>query len=107
MPDGSKFSRLPDPAAAAVTFSFEGEAVTARAGDTVAAALLAAGFAATRATPVSAAPRGPFCMMGLCFDCLVEIDGEPNRQSCQVAVRDGMAVRPMRGARGTDPAAVP
>ena len=101
VPDGSKFSRLPDPAAGSVTFTFEGEAVTARAGDAVAAALLAAGFQATRETPVSGTARGAFCMMGVCFDCLVEIDGEPNRQGCQVLVRDGMTVRRMKGARQT------
>jgi len=82
-----------------VTLSFEGQAVAARAGDTVAAALLAAGHFAVRATPVSGAPRGPFCMMGACFECLVEIDGEANRQACMAEVAEGMTVRAMRGAR--------
>ncbi len=99
MPSASKFDRLPDAAARTVTITFEGTAVAAREGDSVAAALLAEGIAATRSTPVSGAPRGPFCMMGVCFECLVEIDGEPNRQACMVEVREGMAVRPMRGAR--------
>ncbi len=99
MASGFRFSRLPDPDARPVAITFEGEAVSAREGDTVAAALLAAGLAATRTTPVSGAPRGAFCLMGVCFDCLVEIGGEPNRQGCMVEVRDGMAVRRMRGAR--------
>ncbi len=103
MPSGFKFNRLPDPAAGPVAITFEGEAVAAREGDTVAAALLAAGLAATRATPVSGAPRGAFCLMGACFECLVEIDGEPNRQGCMVEVRDGMAVRRMQGARSVGP----
>jgi len=99
VPSASKFSRLPDAAARPVTITFEGAEVAAREGDSVAAALLAQGITTTRATPVSGAPRGPFCMMGVCFECLVEIDGEANRQACMVAVREGMAVRPMHGAR--------
>lgn len=63
----------------------------------VAAALLAAGTLACRASAVSGAPRGPFCMMGVCFDCLVEIDGVPNVQGCMTPVRDGMQVRAMHG----------
>ena len=68
-----------------------GKRVTARAGDTVAAALLAAGFDHCRTTPISGAPRAPYCMMGVCFDCLVTIDGIGNRQGCLVQVREGMA----------------
>jgi len=79
--------------------SFEGRAIEAVPGDTVAAALLVAGVGVTRETPVSGAPRAPFCMMGACFECLVEIDGEENVQACMTPVRDGMAVRRQRGAR--------
>ena len=43
--------------------------------------------------------RAPYCMMGVCFDCLAEIDGIPNRQSCMVAARPGMHIRRQRGAR--------
>ncbi|MFU1477288.1 (2Fe-2S)-binding protein [Roseovarius sp. C7] len=46
-----------------------------------------------RRTPVSGAPRGPFCMMGACFDCLVEIDGVA-RQACMVEVCAGLDIRP-------------
>jgi len=42
--------------------------------------------------------RGPFCLMGSCFDCLVEIDGIPNRQACMVEVTEGMTVRRQAGA---------
>ncbi len=93
------FQRLPDLGGATVAITIDGKAFRARAGDTVAAALLAAGLAQCRTTPVSGAPRGPFCMMGVCFDCLVEIDGQGNRQGCQVRVRDGMAIRTQRGGR--------
>ena len=96
------FRRLPGDDGERVTIEFEGVALSARAGDSVASALLACGYRSTRNTPVSGAPRGPFCMMGSCFECLVEIDGQPNCQGCMVAVRDGMTVRRMRGVAGVD-----
>ncbi len=79
--------------------TFEGRAITARAGDSLAAALLAAGETALRETPVSGTPRGPWCLMGVCFDCLVEVDGIPNRQACMIEAAEGMAVRRQHGAR--------
>jgi D-hydroxyproline dehydrogenase subunit gamma len=93
------FRRLPDDPRAAVTIELDGEPLTARAGDTVAAAMLTAGVGHTRTTPVGGKPRLPYCMMGVCFDCLMEIDGMPNRQACLVRVRDGMKVRRQLGAR--------
>ena len=93
------FRRLPDPAAAPVTVTIDGRAVAARAGDTVAAALLAAGVVACRTTPVGAAPRAPYCLMGVCFDCLVTIDGVGSRQACLVPVRAGMSVETQQGKR--------
>jgi len=92
------FSRRED-GRAAVRLQFEGRAIEAREGDSVAAALLAAGVGAFRESPVSGAARGPWCLMGVCFDCLVEIDGVGSRQACLVEVRAGMDVRRMRGAR--------
>jgi D-hydroxyproline dehydrogenase subunit gamma len=77
----------------------DGRAVTARAGDTVAAALLAHGIDHCRTTPVTGAPRAPYCLMGVCFDCLVTIDGVGSRQACLVPVRDGMTVETQRGKR--------
>lgn len=76
-----------------VIFTFEGQPVTARAGDSVAAALTAVGISDLRDSVVSGAARGVYCMMGACFDCLVEIDGVPNRQACMIEVRDGLNVR--------------
>ncbi len=93
------FRRLPDDPRAAVTIELDGEPLTAQAGDTVAAAMLTAGVGHTRTTPVGGKPRLPYCMMGVCFDCLMEIDGMPNRQACLVRVRDGMKVRRQLGAR--------
>jgi D-hydroxyproline dehydrogenase subunit gamma len=63
----------------------------------VAAALLESSAAACRTSAVSGEARGPFCMMDVCFDCLVEIDGAPNVQACMTRVRDGMRVRSMTG----------
>ena len=92
-----------DPGAPTVTIVFEGREIATRAGATVAAALLAAGELHFRDPPVGAERRGPYCLMGVCFDCLVEIDGEPNRQACMATVRDGMRVERQRGAAGIGP----
>lgn len=86
-----------------VRFSFEGKPLEARAGDSLAAALLASGVDRVRSTLKSGSPRLPYCLMGVCFDCLVEIDGEANRQACMVEVRDGMQVRRQEFARETTP----
>ncbi|GGH20888.1 hypothetical protein GCM10007036_24760 [Alsobacter metallidurans] len=87
------------PAGAPLRFTFDGVVMTARAGDTVAAALLANGVAVNRETPVSGAPRGAYCMMGVCFECLVVIDGVGNRQGCLVPLEDGMRIETQHGAR--------
>lgn len=77
----------------------DGIAIAAREGDTVSAALLASGRDMRRATAVSGAARLPYCMMGVCFDCLVTIDGVGNRQGCLVPVADGMRVEIQKGRR--------
>lgn len=82
-----------------VTLQVEGLPVQAQAGDTVALAMLQAGVAVFRDTPVSGAPRAPLCLMGVCFECLVEVDGRPNVQACMTPVADGMQVRLQHGAR--------
>jgi predicted molibdopterin-dependent oxidoreductase YjgC len=65
--------------------------VTAYEGETVAAMLLAEGHLATRTTR-GGSPRGVYCGMGVCFDCLVVVDGVPNTRACVTWVRDGMVV---------------
>lgn len=70
----------------------DGASVVAAADDSVAAAVLAAGVTSTRRAPVSGAARAPYCMMGVCFECLMTIDGQPNRQACMVRVKNGMTV---------------
>lgn len=81
-----------------VSLTFEGAALIVPAGVSVAAALLAAGVQDFRSSVVGQVPRAPYCMMGICFECLVEIDGVPARQSCLVVVADGMEVRRQVGA---------
>lgn len=89
----------------AVTMNVEGRAIAAREGDTLAIALLNAGVTPFRQTPVSGSPRAPLCLMGVCFDCLVEVDGQQNVQSCMVEVKNGMRVRLQNGPRRVeDPA---
>ncbi|WP_064709686.1 (2Fe-2S)-binding protein [Rhizobium bangladeshense] len=92
------FRRLSDRKERSVSFAFNGVPTTAREGDSVAAALLAAGHCITRRTPVSGAARGPYCMMGVCFECLVKIDGRPNRQACMVTVAEDMRIEIQDGA---------
>ncbi|MCA1777425.1 MAG: (2Fe-2S)-binding protein [Loktanella sp.] len=89
MKPASPFLELED--ASRVVVTFDGVALDLPEGANLAAALLAAGVDHFRRTPVSGAPRGPFCMMGACFDCLVEIDGVV-RQACMIEVAEGMRV---------------
>jgi predicted molibdopterin-dependent oxidoreductase YjgC len=93
------FRRLPDAAGDSVAFTIDGRGAQAFAGDSVAAALLLAGMNHCRTTPVSGAKRAPYCMMGVCFECLVSIDGVGSRQACMIAVREGMRVETQQGAR--------
>jgi predicted molibdopterin-dependent oxidoreductase YjgC len=80
-----------------VRFEFEGESIEAAEGETIAVALIAAGKSVLRSTPRLAEPRGLFCNMGVCFECLVEVDGHANLRACQTVVRAGMQVRSQRG----------
>jgi predicted molibdopterin-dependent oxidoreductase YjgC len=93
------FQRLTRERELSLTIFIDGSATPARHGDTVAAAMLGSGYVACRTTAVSGAPRGPYCLMGICFDCLVTIDGSANRQSCMTSVRDGMRIQTQRGQR--------
>ena len=95
------FRRLHNVEGKPVTFTVDGRSATARAGDTVSAALLANGVEVCRTTPVSGAPRAPYCMMGACFECLAEIDGAPNQQACLVPVAEGMRINRQSGSVAT------
>ena len=93
------FKRLDQINEPTVTISIEDRQIKVPASDSVAAAMLAAKIVTARTTPIGGAPRGPYCMMGTCFECLVEIDGVPNQQACQTQVREGMNVAIQRGLR--------
>ena len=87
------FASLPDAAGSQVSITVDGKLIAVPAGTSVAAALLLAGAVPSRPNPVSGAPRAPYCMMGVCFECLVEIDGIAERQACMIAAAEGMRVR--------------
>ena len=97
------FKRLNDGSNDFVTIFIEDRPVRVPANDTVAAALLTEGVAYFRTTPTDNSRRAPFCMMGTCFECLVEIDGVSNQQACQMRVRQGMTVKLQKGARRIEP----
>ncbi len=92
------FRRLDGAAPARVAIELDGERVEVPADISVAAALLWLGVEPYRASALGGAPRAPYCMMGVCFDCLAEIDGRPNQRACQVTVAPGMRVRRQLGA---------
>ena len=76
-----------------VAFELDGESIAGIAGDSVASALLGAGRRVFRTMPKSGEPRGGFCMVGRCVDCMMIIDGVPSVRACQTPVRAGMSVR--------------
>lgn len=75
-----------------VSITVDGVPLSVPVGFTVAAALLASGRKVNRSSPVSGQQRGPYCMMGVCYECLVEVDGIPNRQGCMTEVYEGMEI---------------
>lgn len=75
----------------------DGQPVRAFEGETVAAALLAAGRRALRITARLGKPRGLYCGIGVCFECVMTIDGRPNVRTCQTAVRAGMRIESQQG----------
>lgn len=85
------------PPAPAFTITFDGRRLAAAPGQTVAAVVWAAGIRSWRTARDSGAPRGLFCGVGACFDCLLTIDGEPNQRACQVPARPGMVVATQLG----------
>ena len=93
------FALLPDTPQAHLAVYVNGKPVAVPAGFTAAAALLLHTEGATRTTPVSGEGRAPYCMMGVCFECLMEINGEPNQQGCLVTVSEGMRINRQLGKR--------
>lgn len=85
------FRRITESPAPAVSLIVDGTDIQSRSGESVAAALLAAGRAVFRRSAISGAPRGPWCLMGACFECVVIIDGVRQR-ACMVRAREGMVI---------------
>lgn len=82
-----------------VNITFEGEPLEVPATETVIAAVMAAGAGYNRISPISGAHRAPYCHMGVCHECLMEIDGIPNQQACKIQVREGMVVNRQYGTK--------
>ncbi|MDR2671190.1 MAG: (2Fe-2S)-binding protein [Oscillospiraceae bacterium] len=81
-----------------VTFTFDGRAMTGFEGEPVAAALKAAGVVVHRYTKKNRSPRGVFCAIGRCTDCVMTVNGRPNVRTCVTPLEDGMAVATQYGA---------
>ena len=80
-----------------VTIIIEGKEVSVPRNISVAAAVMVAGIGHTRTTPISDSPRAPLCLMGVCYECLMVIDGHANRRACQLTVREGMHIERQLG----------
>ncbi len=79
------------PAGQPISFQFDGRPIEALEGETIAAALAAAGIATLRHT-ASGAPRGVFCGMGACWDCVVTVNGRIGQRACKTLAADGLSV---------------
>lgn len=100
------FKVIDSPIRKEVEIVFDERPFTVPAGISVAAALLLIGAEYTRQSPVTNAKRAPYCMMGVCFECLVEIDGQSSQQGCLVEVRAGMRISRQSGAAAIGPDAL-
>ena len=93
------FRKLHDTPSASLTVYIDGVPVSAEAGETVAAVLFRQEIVWSRLTPVKESRRAPYCMMGVCFDCLAEVDGVASVQTCLTTVRNEMRIERQRGKR--------
>ena len=82
-----------------ITIEVAGERIGAVEGQTIAGALLASGRSAWRSTSRNGRPRGVFCGIGVCFDCLVEVNGLRDVRACQRRAEDGDIVRHQNDSR--------
>lgn len=79
-----------------VSIKLNGNLKVAYLGESVATVLLAEGITAMRTT-IQGQARGVFCGMGVCFDCLVVVNGLPNTRACMTWVKEGMDIRTQDG----------
>jgi predicted molibdopterin-dependent oxidoreductase YjgC len=80
-----------------VTIFIDGKGIAAFEGESIAAAMYAAGMRVHRTTPKNGEPRGVFCNIGRCTDCIMKVDGQPNVRTCVTGVKDGMVVESLKG----------
>jgi 2Fe-2S iron-sulfur cluster binding domain len=83
-------------------FTFDGHPVGALPGQSLGAALLAAGYRSWRTTRVAGRPRGLFCGIGVCFDCLISVNGRPNERACMRPAEAGDVVTTQEGTGSHD-----
>lgn len=93
---------MTDPAVTAITrerftIELDGQPVEAEAGQTIAATLIASGHRSWRTTRGAGEPRGVFCGIGICFDCLATVNGRPNVRACLAEARPGDVVTTQDG----------
>ena len=88
---------LPDVDRPDVTITVDGREIPAKSGEPIAAALLASGVRVFRKTAKKGYPRGVFCGIGRCTDCVMTVDGKPNVRTCVTPVRAGMKVETQNG----------
>lgn len=79
-------------------FTFDGEKVNAITGQSIGAALLADNQRTLRKTRFNQSERGVFCGIGICFDCLVVVDGITNQRACLIEVKAGMNIQTQQGS---------
>lgn len=91
------FRKLHNSEAGRLTIKIDGVATDAESGETVAAVLLRQQEGWCRLSPVSGSRRAPYCMMGVCFECLAVVNGSPSVQTCLRTVEEGMQVERQRG----------
>jgi len=85
-----------------VEITVDGRKIRAREGESIAAAMLAANIRIARYTSVRSEPRGLFCGIGQCSDCMMIVNGVPNVKTCVTLVADGMVVQTQYGTEGPD-----
>jgi predicted molibdopterin-dependent oxidoreductase YjgC len=76
-----------------INIRVNGRTIAATPGETVMAALTAAGFKVVKKSNVAGEARGPFCGMGVCYECLVTVNGVPKQRSCMTEVEDNMEIQ--------------
>ena len=96
------FRKLHELGAGSITVYIDGAPAAAEPGDSAAAVIVRQVELWTRRTAVAQRKRAPYCMMGVCFECLAEVDGVASVQTCLTPVCDGMQIRRQIGKRRID-----